>query len=82
MRTTLSLDSDVEKLIERYRARHQVSLKETVNTALRRGLNELNQPSGPPSRFETRTVDLGGCRLNQLDDVADALALAEGDGFK
>jgi hypothetical protein len=34
------------------------------------------------ARFETRVFDLGPCRLEGLDDIARALTLAEGEGFK
>jgi hypothetical protein len=35
-----------------------------------------------PRRFETKVFDLGPCRLENLDDIAKALALAEGEAFK
>ena len=33
-------------------------------------------------RFETKVFDLGPCRLEDLDDVAKVLAIAEGEAFK
>lgn len=35
-----------------------------------------------PKRFETKVFDLGPCQLENLDDVARALAIAEGEAFK
>ena len=39
-------------------------------------------PSRPSGRFETKVFDLGSCRLEYLDDIAKALAFAEGEAFK
>ncbi len=33
-------------------------------------------------RFETKVFDLGPCRLENLDDIAKALAFVEGEAFK
>lgn len=32
-----------------------------------------------PQRFETKSFDLGPCRLENLDDISQALAFAEGE---
>jgi len=81
MRTTLSLDDDVAAALERLRKGRDASLKEVVNEALRRGLRQMDRKQRR-SRFRTRTVDLGRCRIGSLDDVAEALALAEGEAFR
>jgi hypothetical protein len=78
VRTTLTLDPDVAKQLERARRRRGVPLKRVVNDALREGLARLDDVE-PPARFTTRTVSLGRSRLGNLDDVAEALELAEGD---
>jgi len=54
MRTTLTLDDDVAAALERLRRTRNASLKDLVNEALRRG----------------------------LDNIAEALAVVEGEGFK
>jgi len=36
-------------------------------------------PSRPSGRFETKVFDLGPCRLENLDDIARALAFAEAE---
>ncbi len=82
MRTTLTLDDDVARLIETIRRRRGATLKQVVNDALREGLPRLDAPRGPRARHETKAVSLGGCRIGDVDDVAEALALAEGDGFR
>ncbi len=45
MRTTLTLDSDVARLIEEAMHRERHSLKQVINDALRRG---LGHPAGAP----------------------------------
>lgn len=81
MRTTLTLDDDVAALVNRARETQGRSLKAIVNEALRCGLRELRAPDRSIPPFETRAVDLGACKLGNLDDVVEALAVAEGEGF-
>lgn len=68
MRTTVTLDRDVEELIRREMHRRRVSFKKVVNDGLRLALRD----PGPPHRVETPSFDLGAPRAN-LDR---ALALA------
>jgi hypothetical protein len=59
---------------------------------LRRSIeDEEDAEAGPRSltparqrseRFETKVFDLGPCQLDNLDDIAKALAFAEGEAFK
>jgi Arc/MetJ family transcription regulator len=82
MRTTLSLDDDVAAALERVRRARGGSLKETVNAALREGLQRLERPPKRPQRRYTRSVSLGRPRIGSLDNVAEVLAVAEGDAFR
>lgn len=82
MRTTLTLDADVAALLKRVMARQQRSLKEVVNDALRESLMKQASPRPEPARFETRGVDLGRCLVPSLDNIAEVLALAEGEDYK
>ena len=82
VRTTLSLDDDVAAALDRLRKRRGESFKELVNNALRRGLQQLQTPTDRPPPFRTEAVDLGRCRLGSLDNVAEALAIAEGEGYR
>lgn len=82
MRTTLTLEDDIAARIERLRAERGVGLKELVNQALRQGLDSLDRRPAPAGLYRTPSVDLGECRLANLDDVAAALAAAEGEGFR
>lgn len=81
MRTTLTLEEDVAKLIERIRKRRGATLRDVVNEALREGLPRLEAPVLARKRQQTKSVSLGGCLLGDVDDVAEVLAVAEGDGF-
>ena len=82
MRTTLTLDDDVAAALEQLRRVRKTTLKELVNEALRRGLEQLRTPSKPRKVFRTRSVTLGRMRMGSIDNVAEALAIAEGEAFK
>jgi len=71
------MDPDVARDVERLRRQHGLSLKQVINEALRLGLERLDEPTRP-TPFRTRTVSLGAPLL-PLDNVADALAHAEGE---
>ena len=81
MRTTLSLDDDVAARIEQLRQALDKPLKEVVNEALRRGLATMHE-SRAAVPYRTQAVDLGRCRLPNVDDVVAALAAAEGEGHR
>jgi hypothetical protein len=81
MRTTLTLDDDVAALVERARKARKQSLREVVNDGLRQGLRPA-VPTPPKAPFVTAEVSLGRCFLESIDDVSEALAVAEGEGFK
>jgi hypothetical protein len=82
MRTTLTLDDDVAAALERLRRSRDASLKQLINEALRRGLEDMR---GRPKRREpvqTRAVALGRVRVSSIDDIGEALAIAEGEIYK
>jgi hypothetical protein len=39
-------------------------------------------PGKKPSIFRTRSVDLGRCRVANVDNVAEVVAVAEGESFR
>jgi hypothetical protein len=82
MRTTLTLDDDVAAALEQLRRTRKTSLKALVNEALRQGLEQLRTPSKPRKAFRTRSVSLGRTRIGSIDNVAEALAMAEGEVYK
>jgi Ribbon-helix-helix protein, copG family len=81
MRTTLTLDDDVAVQLERLRRARNVNLKDLVNEALRRGLRDMAAPQKKRQTFRTRAFHMGKPLIN-IDNVAEALAYLEGEGFK
>jgi hypothetical protein len=79
MRTTLTIEPDVARRLERLQKDRDASFKSIVNEALRLGLDALDHPAEPVGEYRTVPWDLGRCRLPDLDDVASALAHAEGE---
>lgn len=83
MRTTLTLDKDVAAALERLRKARKASLKAVVNEALRHGLARMAAPPDAPRRpFRTPSLALGRCLLGNVDNVAEVLAVAEGERFR
>jgi hypothetical protein len=83
MRTTLTLDKDVAAALERLRKSRRASLKQIVNEVMREGLGRVTAPpSGPRRPFRTRALSLGRCRVDNVDDVTEVLAVGEGESFR
>lgn len=79
MRTTLSLDDDVVAQLEAWRAKQNLTFKQAVNSALRRDLNELSRLKARKS-FRTKPIDMGPCRLANLDNISEVLDELESAG--
>ena len=82
MRTTLTLDDDIAAILERLRKSRDASMKELVNEALRRGLKDMGSRTKRREHLRTRSVALGRLRIAGLDNIGDALAVAEGEAYK
>lgn len=82
MRTTLTLDDDVTAALERVRRQRDASLKELINEALRRGLKDMRSRPKRREPVRTRSVALGRLRIAGIDNIAEALAIAEGETCK
>jgi hypothetical protein len=82
VRTTLTIDDDVAAALEDLRRTRSKPFKALVNEALREGIRQMRAPPAQRKRFATRAVDLGLLRIGSLDNVADALAIAEGESFR
>ena len=82
MRTTLTIEDDVAVQLQRLREQHKVSLKQAVNDLLRAGLAEAERRARPREPYRTPTVSLGRCLVGNVDNVADTLAVAEGEAFR
>jgi hypothetical protein len=74
MRTTLTLDDDNAVRLERLRKERDLSLKEVVNDAIRRGLDALSQPSPPRKPFRTTTIDGGEPVFKSPTELKDLIA--------
>jgi hypothetical protein len=82
MRTTLSLDDDVAAVLARLRKSRNASLKDLVNEALRRGLKDMSSRPKRREYLQTQSVALGRLRIAGLDNIGEALAIAEGEAYK
>ncbi len=82
MRTTLTLDDDVAAQLEQLRRTSDAPFKRVVNDALRQGLRQMAEGPKPRRKaYRTRGLNLGSAKI-PLDNVAEALALAQGDDFR
>lgn len=82
MRTTLTLDDDVAALLLRVRETRKSSLKAVVNDALKQGLQQMIAPPKPRPPYRTPSVSLGRCLVGSIDNVSEALAVAEGEAYR
>ncbi len=58
------------------------SFETIVNEALRSGLRAMEASSAQSVAYRTSPVDLDRCRVGSVNDVTDALAVAEGEEFR
>jgi hypothetical protein len=82
MRTTITLEDDVAASLKRLGKRRGPKFKALVNQVLREGIKSMLAPAKKRSVFRTRSVDLGSCRATNVDNVAEVLAVAEGEAFR
>jgi hypothetical protein len=73
VRTTVDLDADTAKAIERLRRERGIGLSEAVNELVRRGV--LHRPESAAVSVPTRPL---GLRVD-VSNVAEALDVLEGD---
>jgi hypothetical protein len=79
----VTLDDDLAVRLEQRRAERGMTFKEALNDALRRGLAVADeQEQAVPAQVTTRPLPLGRRLIGDLDNVADALAAAEGEAFR
>ena len=76
MRTTLTLDDDVARLLNKEVRRSQTSFKQAVNHFLRLGLMASKQPSRKP--FVVKPWNLGPPPGLSFDNVEELLEALEG----
>lgn len=76
MRTTLSIDDDVEALLNKEMRKTGHSFKQVVNDALRWG---FTAPKPMPKPFKVKPINLG---LPHYDKVEDLLEYLEGSDYR
>ena len=78
MRTTVTIDADVEELLRESMQRGRKSFKQALNEALRRGLRSGKKNDEPPFRVEARPLGLReGIDPTQLHDLDAELEVDE-----
>jgi hypothetical protein len=82
MRTTLTLEDDLARQLQKLSRERDEPFKRVVNEALRRGLDQMKRVDEPRTPYRTIPVSLGRCLLPDLDDVAGVLAYAEGEAYR
>lgn len=83
MRTTITLEPDVAAELEQRRRSRGTNLKQEINELLRAGLASAEGAGAPTtSGYRSSPLSAGRCLLGSLDDVAEALAIAEGEDFR
>ena len=78
----MTLDDDLAVRLERRRAEHGMTFKEALNDAVRRGLEAGEQARARPGSLTTRPLTMGRRLIDDIDSVAGALAVAEGEAFR
>jgi hypothetical protein len=82
MRTTVTIDQDVEHQLKRFMRERRLSFKAAINQALRRGLvSAAGSENEPPFKVEARALELRAgidpARLNAAVDDLEAGAFSE-----
>jgi hypothetical protein len=83
MRTTVTLDPDVEQLLRDAMQRRRQSFKEALNQAIRSGLAHAAGPGAQDTPFVVRARHMGlragidPARLNQVADELEAAGFDE-----
>jgi hypothetical protein len=79
----VTLDDDLAVRLEQRQAERGMTFKEVLNDALRRGLAVAGeQEQAGPEHVTTRPLPLGRRLIGDIDNVAEALAAAEGETFR
>ena len=78
MRITINLEDNIAASLKRLGKARHLEFNALVNLVLREGIKSMMGPVKRRKTFQTRSVDLGPCRIATVDNVAEVLATAEG----
>jgi hypothetical protein len=81
MRTTITLEDDIAASLKRLAKARHLKFKALLNLVLREGIKSMTRPVRKRKTFQMRSVDLGRCRSASVDNVAEVLAITEGESF-
>ena len=82
MKTTLKLADDVAEELERLRRERGESLEKTVNYLLGVGLAALREKAALDRHaYRVKPVSLGEPSIRDIDNIAEVLAVAEGEAY-
>ena len=82
MRTTVTLDDDLAVRLEQRRAERGMTFKAVLNDAVRRGLTAEDERRPGEAVVTTRPLTMGHRLIDDIDSVAEALAVTEGEAFR
>lgn len=83
IRTTLTLDADVAKQLDRLQEERKMNFRDVVNTALRKGLGQMTAPEpAPKKKCRTPVFHAERTLIGDLTCTSDMLAVAEGEDYK
>jgi hypothetical protein len=82
MKITVTLEEDVAAALKALQEKQTGSRKKLINEALRRGLQDMNARLERRKKYSTQPIDMGRALIGNIDDIADVLAIAEGEAFK
>jgi predicted CopG family antitoxin len=83
MRTTFTISDDIYKTLKKLCSEKSISYKELVDQILRVGLAQISKAgSSEDADYDMQTVSLGAPSMQQLDNIAEVLAVLEGDNHR
>ena len=82
MKITVTLNEDVAAALKTLQQRERGTRKKMINEALRRGLHNMNASPERRKKYPTRPVNMGRVLVADINNIADVLAIAEGEDFK
>jgi hypothetical protein len=82
MRITITLEEDVAASLKRLAKARRLKFNALINLVLREGIESMMGSVRKRKRFQTRSVDLGFCRIANVNNITEVLTIAEGQSFK